>query len=250
MRFRDYLSLFMVLILGFILFQAFTGGGENTISIPRFGEVNLENRVSEHYINKSVNSETNSITFNQTKNPESGSANYVTSIIANYRALDTLGEVTVLFIAAAGLAFVLGGNQENYAFKDDASFIVKSGVKILFPLMFLLGIYIIIHGHLTPGGGFQGGAVIATAVLLKFLAYKDYKLNHTGLSLLESFAGISFLIIGLIGLFTNGSFLTNFLSNGTLGTLFSAGIIPIIYILIGIKVGAELCGIIGNLINA
>src|SRR6056297_1373291 len=106
----------MVLILGFILFQAFAGGGENTLSIPQFGEASLENRVSEHYINKSVNSETESITFNQTLNPESGSANYVTSIIANYRALDTLGEVTVLFIAAAGLAFVLGGNQKNYAF--------------------------------------------------------------------------------------------------------------------------------------
>ena len=250
MRFRDYLSLLMVIILGFIIFQAFAVGNENSLSIPEFGKANLENRVSENYINKSVNTENESLTFNETQNPESGSANFVTSIIANYRALDTLGEVTVLFIAAAGLAFVLGGNQENYAFKDDASFIVRTGVKILFPLMFLLGIYIVVHGHLTPGGGFQGGAVIATAVLLKFLAYKDYKLNHTGLSLLESFAGISFLLIGLVGLLTNGSFLTNFLNNGTLGTLFSAGIIPVVYILIGIKVGAELSGIISNLINA
>ncbi len=250
MRFRDYLSLLMVIILGFIIFQAFTVGNENSLSIPEFGKANLENRVSENYINKSVNTENESLTFNETENPESGSANFVTSIIANYRALDTLGEVTVLFIAAAGLAFVLGGNQENYAFKDDASFIVRTGVKIIFPLMFLLGIYIVVHGHLTPGGGFQGGAVIATAVLLKFLAYKDYKLNHTGLSLLESFAGISFLLIGLVGLLTNGSFLTNFLNNGTLGTLFSAGIIPVVYILIGIKVGAELSGIISNLINA
>jgi multicomponent Na+:H+ antiporter subunit B len=250
MRFRDYLSLFLVIILGFIIFQAFDGTMDNGLKIKQFGEVNLSERTSIHYINKDVNNESTQIIYNETKNPESGSANYVTSIIANYRALDTLGEITVLFIAAAGLAFVLGDHNKNNAFASHASFIVKTGVKILFPLLFLLGIYIIIHGHLTPGGGFQGGAVIATAILLKFLAYKDYKLNHTGLTILESFAGISFLIIGLIGLYTDGSFLTNFLANGTIGTLFSAGVIPIIYILIGIKVGAELSGIISNLINA
>lgn len=250
MRFRDYLSLFLVIILGFIIFQAFDGQTDDTLNINRFGEVNLNERASIHYIDKDVNAETTPITYKETENPESGSSNYVTSIIANYRALDTLGEITVLFIAAAGLAFVLGENKKNNAFDSSASFIVKTGVKILFPLLFLLGIYIILHGHLTPGGGFQGGAVIATAILLKFLAYKDYKLNHTGLTILESFAGISFLIIGLIGLYTDGSFLTNFLATGTIGTLFSAGVIPIIYILIGIKVGAELSGIIGNLINA
>lgn len=250
MRFRDYLSLFLVILLGFIIFQAFTSTSEGNLTIPQFGEASLENRASLHYINKDVNSNNGGIEYRETQNPESGSANFVTSIIANYRALDTLGEVTVLFIAAAGLAFVLGGNQKNYAFEFDASFIIKTGVKIIFPLMFLLGIYIIVHGHLTPGGGFQGGAVIATAVLLKFLAYKDYKLNHTGLSVLESLAGISFLVIGFIGLVTEGSFLTNILNNGTLGTLFSAGLIPIIYILIGIKVGTELSGIISNLINA
>lgn len=248
MRFRDYLSFLLVILLGFIIFQAFTSSPDS-LSIPQFGTFNLNERASQHYIDKDVNSDNESVVFNQSSNLESGSANIVTSIVANYRALDTLGEITVLFIAATGLAFILGGNQKNYAFETDSSFIVQTGVKLLFPLMFLLGIYIIVNGHLTPGGGFQGGAVIATAVLLKFLAYKDYRLNHTGLSLLESLAGISFLVIGLVGLFSHGSFLTNFLNNGTLGSLFSAGIIPVIYILIGIKVGAELSKIIDNLIN-
>ncbi|MFO7815351.1 MAG: hydrogen gas-evolving membrane-bound hydrogenase subunit E [Halanaerobiales bacterium] len=250
MRFRDFLSLFLVIILGFVIFQAFDTGSDGKLSITQFGEVNLNDRASINYINKNVNAETSQLNFKETENPESGSANYVTSIIANYRALDTLGEITVLFIAAAGLAFVLGENKKSNAFGSDAPFIIKTGVKILFPLLFLLGIYIIVHGHLTPGGGFQGGAIIATAILLKFLAYRDYNLNHTGLTILESLAGISFLIIGLVGLYTDRSFLTNFLANGTLGTLFSAGVIPIIYILIGIKVGAELSGIISNLINA
>lgn len=248
MRFRDYLSLLLVILLGFIVFQAFSASPDS-LSIPDFGELNLNDRTSRLYIDKNVNSSNEEVTYNQSSNLESGSSNIVTSIIANYRSLDTLGEITVLFIAAFGLAFILGSNQKNYAFDFDSSFIVKTGVKILFPLMFLLGIYIIVNGHLTPGGGFQGGSVIATAVLLKFLAYKDYKLNHTSLSIIESLAGISFVTIGLIGLFLQGSFLTNFLNNGTLGSLFSAGIVPIIYILIGIKVGAELSKIIDNLIN-
>lgn len=250
MRFRDYLSLILVILLGFFIFNTLVQKTDGKVNIPQFGQINLENRVSQNYIDKSVNSDNNEVIYNESTNLESGSANYVTSIIANYRALDTLGEITVLFIAAAGIAFVLGGNQKNIKFKDNSSFIIQTGVKILFPLMFLLGIYIVIHGHLTPGGGFQGGAVIATAVLLKFLAYRDYQLNHTALSILESFAGISFLIIGLIGLYIEGSFLSNFLNNGTLGSLFSAGIVPVIYILIGIKVGAELSGVISNLINA
>lgn len=250
MRFRDYLALLVVILLGVLIFQAFGSSTDGLLTIPSFGDVELDQRSSNNYINKSVNSESKSIYYGQTNNAETGSANIVTSIIANYRLLDTLGELTVLFIASSGLAFVLKGKKNIKPFENESSFIIKTGVRILFPLLFLLGIYIILYGHLTPGGGFQGGAVIATAILLKFLAYRDYKLNHTGLFVLESFAGITFIVLGLIGLYTDGSFLTNFLNTGTIGTLFSAGLVPIIYILIGIKVGAELSSIISNLINA
>lgn len=250
MRFRDYLALLVVILLGILIFQAFGSNSDNLLTIPSFGNVDIEQRTSQSYINKSVNSDNDSIMYKETNNAESGSANIVTSIIANYRLLDTLGELTVLFIASTGLAFVLKGKKNIKPFKSESSFILKTGVRLIFPLLFLLGIYIILYGHLTPGGGFQGGAVIATAILLKFLAYRNYKLNHIGLTILESFAGITFIILGLIGLYTDGSFLTNFLNSGTVGTLFSAGLVPIIYILIGIKVGAELSSIISNLINA
>ncbi len=250
MRFRDYLALLVVVLLGVLIFQAFGSNTGDFLTVPSFGNIDLEQRASNNYINKSVNSESKAIEYGQTNNLESGSSNIVTSIIANYRLLDTLGELTVLFIASSGLAFILKGKKNIKPFEDESSFILKTGVRLIFPLLFLLGIYIVLYGHLTPGGGFQGGAIIATAILLKFLAYRDYKLNHTGLSILESLAGITFIVLGLVGLYTNGSFLTNFLNSGTIGTLFSAGLVPIIYILIGIKVGAELSSIISNLINA
>lgn len=250
MRFRHYLALLVVVLLGVLIFQAFGSNTEDFLTVPSFGNIDIEQRASNNYINKSVNSESRPISYGETNNAETGSANIVTSIIANYRLLDTLGELTVLFIASSGLAFVLKGKKNIKPFENESSFILKTGVKLLFPLLFLLGIYIILFGHLTPGGGFQGGAVIATAILLKFLAYRNYKLNHTGLSILESLAGITFIVLGLISLYTDGSFLTNFLNNGTIGTLFSAGLVPIIYILIGIKVGAELSSVISNLIDA
>lgn len=252
MRFRDLLALVVIVFLGFVLFQAFTLPPEDEyLTINKFGEAKVETRTAQHYINKDVNGNQEEIIYNNTTNAESGSANIVTSVIVNYRSFDTLGEVTVLFLAATGLGAVLYSKKEkDLIVENDGSLILVTGVKILFPLLLLLGAYIFIHGHLTPGGGFQGGAVIATAFLLLFLAKKDYKLNETKLKIVEGIAGITFVGLGLYGLATKGSFLANFLNTGVVGDLFSAGIVPIIYIAIGFKVGAELAGIINNLVEA
>ena len=106
-----------------------------------------------------------------------------------------------------------------------------------------------IHGHLTPGGGFQGGAIIATGVLLMFMSYRSFDVNHKALTYMESLAGITFVVTGLAGLIWGGSFLQNFLPLGVPNELFSAGVIPIIYIAVGIKVGAELTGLLDNLLK-
>jgi len=251
-KFRNILALILIFILGFIILQAFNiSPEEGQLVINKFGEAEIENRTAQLYINKSVNSNNEKVVFAESNNLESGSANIVTSVIANYRSLDTLGEVTVLFLAATGLAAVLYTNKKKKRnfIVDEASLILKTGVKILFPLLILAGAYIFIHGHLTPGGGFQGGAVIATAFLLKFLADREYKLAEHKLKIVEVLAGVSFVGLGLYALFTEGSFLANFLQTGTVGTLFSAGIIPLIYLSIGLKVGAELTSIISNLIE-
>lgn len=178
---------------------------------------------------------------------EVGSANLVTSVVVTYRGLDTLGEVAVLFITAAGIGFLIK-NRQKRPHKRKASEILKSGTSFLLPLIILFAVYIFSHGHLTPGGGFQGGVIITSAIVLVMLSDTAMTLNKTLLSWLESLSGFFFIIMGLLGLILAGGFLDNrFLPLGKFGDLFSAGAIPVIYSLIGLKVGAEIVSIIGNL---
>jgi multicomponent Na+:H+ antiporter subunit B len=193
-------------------------------------------KVGKHYINEGVK--------------ETGATNIVTSVVVNYRGFDTLGEVTVLFITAIGIGAVLstvGGKTVREI--EPASLVLYTGCRLLFPLILIFGTYIFIHGHLTPGGGFQGGAIIASGFLLIYLGCRERRISRIASNLADSLGGLVFVVIGLLGLSFGGYFLLNFLPNGTANTLFSAGIIPIIYIAIGFKVGSELASIIDNLIE-
>ncbi len=116
------------------------------------------------------------------------------------------------------------------------------------PVIFLFGVYVFINGHLSPGGGFQGGAIIASGLVLMLLAQPAKEVGHKLITVVESVSGISFVLIGVAGVLFASGFLDNkLLSLGKLGTIFSAGVIPVIYIFVGLKVGAELSGIITNL---
>lgn len=187
---------------------------------------------------------------------DTGALNLVTAVVLDYRALDTLGEMTVLFIASLGVGIFFswpkkeGSEEDGKRGLPPASLIVRRGSQFLFPLILLFGGYIFLHGHLTPGGGFQGGAVIASAFLLMFLGNTGYRLRQKPLAVTESLAGITFVIIGLIGLGVSGYFLNNFLPKGSEFALFSAGVIPILYAAIGLKVGAELSGIAANMFQS
>lgn len=193
-------------------------------------------RVGKYYIDEGVK--------------ETGATNIVTSVVVGYRGFDTLGEVTVLFIAAIGLGAVLTAGARGETRKTEpASLVLYTGCRFLFPLILVFGTYVFIHGHLTPGGGFQGGAIIASGFLLIYLGCRERRINRTVSNLAESLGGLTFVVIGLLGLIFGSYFLLNFLPKGTANTLFSAGIIPIIYIAIGFKVGSELASIIDNLIE-
>lgn len=179
-------------------------------------------------------------------------ANSVTAIVVNYRGFDTLGEVTVLFLAATGLSSIMyrrrRKGEKQIRAKKPSSRIVQIGSQILFPMVILLGGYVFIHGHLTPGGGFQGGAIIATASLLMLISYRKFKVNHNTISWIESLAGVVFVSVGYVGLILGLTFLENFLPVGELNDLLSGGIIGIIYIAVGFKVASELTGVIDTVL--
>lgn len=178
-----------------------------------------------------------------------GAANIVTAIIVTYRGLDTLGEVTVLFLAAAIVGLVLAdGKHGQSRVRPPVGELLTTGTRFLVPLILLLGVYVFVNGHLTPGGGFQGGAIIASAVLLMLLADPLKHFSHGLIGAIESLAGVFYVLIGLAGLFLAGGFLDNrILPIGNLGELVSAGAIPLIYSLIGLKVGAEFASMLASL---
>jgi len=171
-------------------------------------------------------------------------------VIVTYRGLDTLGEVTILFLSAAIVSFLLKietASTENRKLRATSE-ILDTASKVLVPVILLFGIYVFINGHLTPGGGFQGGAIIASALVLILLAKPLRKISHRLISIVESISGLSFVLLGVAGILFAAGFLDNkILSLGEFGTIFSAGLIPVIYIFVGLKVGAELSSIIANL---
>jgi multicomponent Na+:H+ antiporter subunit B len=178
-----------------------------------------------------------------------GVANAVTTVVVYFRGFDTLGEIAVLFIASLGIGVMLK-NSSDVCYKKESNFMLQTGAKLLFPIITLFGIYIMVYGHLSPGGGFQGGVIIASAVLLLLISYKDFKISHKVVEFFEMLAGVAYVLIGLIGLFVLDSFLGNFLPHDIkqMGMLFSGGIIPIIYVLVGIKVGSEMSMIVQNML--
>ncbi len=191
-----------------------------------------------------------------TENAEhgAGAANIVTAIVITYRGLDTLGEVVILFLTASVIGFFLkiskSEKDETLRFSKlrKTSELLETATKALVPTIFMFGVYIFINGHLTPGGGFQGGAVIATGFVLMLLANPQFKVNHKVIEYIESLSGFSFAILGALGAIIGLGFLDNkILPLGTFGELLSAGIIPVIYSFIGLKVGAELSGIVETL---
>jgi len=129
--------------------------------------------------------------------------------------------------------------------------IVKTITRLTVGLILLFGIYIILHGHLSPGGGFAGGVIVALSFVHLMLAFgKDVAISKVSKNLasnLESIGALMFLSIALLG-FLGGSFFLNILPKGTPFNLFSAGIIPLCNIAIGIKVGVGLFAIFLTLV--
>jgi multicomponent Na+:H+ antiporter subunit B len=112
-------------------------------------------------------------------------------------------------------------------------------------MIFMYGIYVIVHGHLTPGGGFAGGVVMAGSLIVIILAYGGDFLKlvkeETGTTIIESLATILVIMTASAGfIFGTGIFFNNFLPKGIVGHLVSAGVLPLYNIFVGTEVAASI----------
>jgi multicomponent Na+:H+ antiporter subunit B len=175
---------------------------------------------------------------------------YVTALNFDIRAFDTQGEEFILFASVAGVALLLRhlrGEEEAHrstGIEDHhfagASPSLRLLSLILIPLIVALGGYVVIHGALTPGGGFQGGVVLAAGPMAILLAGRYFALKrvapHWALESAEALGAAGYTLIGVAGLIFASVFLKNFLPLGTPGKLLSAGMMPINSIAVGLEV--------------
>ncbi len=185
---------------------------------------------------------------------ETGASNTVSSIYLGYRLMDTLGETLVLFVAITGTMSILLNihKQTLESVKTQSTLVPEKRVKNalrtnlvevvaskLGPIILQFGLYVMLFGHISPGGGFQGGVIIASAIVFLVLG-TDVKTKITNSNVLERIEAISFISLILITTYVV-FFPDGFFSSITTGSSFlSAGIIIILNIFIGIKVGTSL----------
>jgi multicomponent Na+:H+ antiporter subunit B len=162
--------------------------------------------------------------------PQRHMANAVTALVFDYRGFDTMGEELLLFCAASAVALLLRDTRSHDT-KDIVDAVRSDSVRGLGVLasiaLFLLSLNVVAHGFITPGGGFQGGVIIAASFALVFLTtdYHAYaRIAPTELAEpLESFGAGAYIVLGLIALCAGMSFMQNFFDYGVTGRIRSGG---------------------------
>lgn len=174
----------------------------------------------------------------------------VTAVNFDFRGFDTLGEEFIMFVSVAGVAVLLRRHpeEEDKPPKDKAkgrqvplpSDAVRFFTIGLIGPLTLFGLYIATHGQLTPGGGFQGGVVLATAPLLIYLAgdFARFKrvAPHAIVEIVEALGAGGYGIIGIAAFLAGAPFLTNVLPLGMTGDVFSGGTVLWIDLAVGMEV--------------
>ena len=206
-------------------------------SLPPFGNPSnpVHNEVSRRYIEQGLQ--------------ETGAVNIVAGMILDYRAFDTLGESNVLFTAACAVLILLRLTASDRVERAEAGektwepqgdLILQTLARFLTPMALMFGMYIIMNGHLSPGGGFSGGAVMGAGLILylnafgytsasRFFTYRVFQ--TASCAALTFYAGAK-----AYSFFTGANHLPSIITPGTPGLLFSAGLIPYLNLAVGLVV--------------
>ena len=212
-----------------------------TANLPKTGTVErpTNNEVAEVYIENGLQ--------------DTGAVNIVTGMILNYRAFDTFGETCVLFIATTCVMVLLMKKEEEIRARKDLNdriyepkndVILQKVAFVLVPIIFVFGIYVIFNGHLSPGGGFSGGALIGAGMILYVAAYGFDKMqkffNEETYKVVKVAALCTYCVVITYYIFMGANDLNNHISLGTPGMIFSAGIILWLNIFVGIEVACTM----------
>ena len=212
--------------------------------LPTIGEVSnpVNNEVSQRYIQNGLQ--------------ETGAVNIVTGMILDYRAFDTLGESHVLFIATCTVLILLrvdkkkgkGGQEDaeenDRVYEPKNDIILQTVARILVPPIIIFGIYVILGGHLGPGGGFSGGAVIGAGLILYLNAFGFVKTERFFTA--KTYKWMSFCALACYALskcysfYTGANHIKSVIPLGTPGAILSSGLILILNICVGIVVAGTM----------
>ena len=199
--------------------------------MPPYGEYSnpANNEVTERYLEDGME--------------ETGAVNVVAGVILDYRAFDTFGESCVLFVASCSVMMLMTkeqkGKSKEYLVKYNPKRdpVVKSIAKIMVPFILMLGVYVVLNGHLSPGGGFSGGAIMGAGLILLSSAF-GYRVVRTiiteKLVKIVTFVSLSFYALAKgYSFFTGANHLHSIISPGTPGRIISAGLILPLNIAVG-----------------
>lgn len=198
--------------------------------LPRYGQASnpVNNEVSERYIEKGIE--------------ETGAVNIVAGVILDYRAFDTFGESCVLFAASCSVIMLMrkdkkGKELNSTRYEPKRDIIVKSIAKLLVPFNLMLGIYVVLNGHLSPGGGFSGGAIMGASLILFSSAFGYRKIRTIITEKVVkavTFCALTFYALAKgYSFFTGANHLPTGIPLGTPGAILSSGLILPLNIAVG-----------------
>lgn len=209
------------------------------VELPAFGDPTApaHNAVMERYVEKGME--------------ETGAVNIVAGVILDYRAFDTLGESHVLYAASAAVFILLltfkmeqEPEQEKKIMETDP--LLRSTARVIVPLVMAYGIYVILNGHIGPGGGFSGGAVIGAGLILYAIAFGfeplDRFLNMKNYRMIVLCALCFYSIAKCYSFFCGANHMETIFSPGIPGRIFSAGLILPLNAAVGIVVACTMYG--------
>jgi len=193
--------------------------------------------------------------------PQRAATNAVAAVTFDFRGVDTLGEEFILFIAVIGVSILLRSLRSETS--EEETHIAAAGPRgsefsrwlaagLVGPVA-VLAAYIVAHGALTPGGGFQGGAILMAAVAAIFVGGEyvvllTIRTSATWLDIADALGAAGLVVLGFGGLIAAGTFFQNFIDKRTSGLL-TGGIIPLANIAVGLEVAGALLTVVAELLD-